>query len=58
MTPKRIPLRFFLVVSLIFLYMGIVRVDTARRRLKEPYKGPMGDSPPPDEPNSVNNKNG
>ena len=42
MTPKRIPFRFFLVITLIFLYMGIVRIDSARRRLKEPYKGPIG----------------
>jgi hypothetical protein len=28
--PKRIPLRFFLVVTLIFLYMGIVRIAPPR----------------------------
>ncbi|MGA3175463.1 MAG: hypothetical protein ABSE25_13730 [Syntrophorhabdales bacterium] len=32
MIPKRIPLRFFLAVTLIFLYMGIIRIDRARRR--------------------------
>jgi hypothetical protein len=33
-TPKRIPFRFFLVITLIFLYIGIVKIDSARRRLK------------------------
>jgi hypothetical protein len=40
-TPKRIPFRFFLVITLIFLYMGVIRIDSARRRLKEPYNGPI-----------------
>ena len=29
--PKRIPLRFFLVITLIFLYMGIVRIAPPRK---------------------------
>jgi hypothetical protein len=29
--PKRIPLRFFLVITLIFLYIGIVRIAPQRR---------------------------
>jgi hypothetical protein len=29
--PKRIPLRFFLVITLIFLYMGIVRIAPPRQ---------------------------
>lgn len=29
--PKRIPYRFFFVITLIFLYLGIVRIDSARR---------------------------
>jgi hypothetical protein len=39
LTPKRIPFRFFLVVTLIFLYMGIVRIDKARRREHERTHG-------------------
>ncbi|MBA4416532.1 MAG: hypothetical protein C0392_01280 [Syntrophus sp. (in: bacteria)] len=30
--PKRIPLRFFLVITLIFWYIGIIRIDKARRK--------------------------
>ncbi len=30
--PKRIPFRLFLAVTLIFFYMGIVRIDRARRK--------------------------
>ena len=37
--PKRIPFRFFLVFTLIFLYMGIVRIDRARRREQERAHG-------------------
>jgi hypothetical protein len=29
--PKRIPLRFFLVITLVFLYMGIVRIAPPRQ---------------------------
>lgn len=32
LVPKRIPFRFFLVFTLVFFYMGIVRIDRARRR--------------------------
>jgi hypothetical protein len=39
-TPKRIPFRFFLVVTLIFLYIGIVRIDSARRKMKENQLNP------------------
>ena len=35
--PKRIPFRFFLVPTLIFSYMGIVRIDRARRRRRGEY---------------------
>jgi hypothetical protein len=30
--PKTIPLRFFLVITVILFYMGIVRIDSARRK--------------------------
>ncbi len=30
--PKRIPFRFFLVITLILCYMGIVRIDRSRRK--------------------------
>jgi hypothetical protein len=30
--PRRIPFRFFLAATLIFFYMGVVRIDRARRR--------------------------
>jgi hypothetical protein len=33
--PKRIPFRFFLVISVILTYMGIIRIDNARRRRNE-----------------------
>jgi hypothetical protein len=33
--PKRIPLRFFLVITVVFLYMGIVRIDASIRKKKE-----------------------
>lgn len=33
--PKRIPFRFFLAFTLIFLYVGIVKIDSARRKAKE-----------------------
>ena len=36
--PKRIPFRFFLAVTLIFFYMGIVRIDRARRKEQEPQE--------------------
>ena len=36
MTPKRIPFRFFLVITLVLFYMGIVRIDAARRRKNNP----------------------
>jgi hypothetical protein len=29
--PKRIPLRFFLVITLIFLYMGVIRIAPPRK---------------------------
>jgi hypothetical protein len=51
--PKRIPFRFFLAVTLIFFYMGIVRIDRARRRAKGEYDRPQyDDNPqaPPKEP--------
>jgi hypothetical protein len=31
-TPKRIPFRFFLAITLILLYVGIVRIDRSRRK--------------------------
>jgi len=30
--PKAIPFRFFLVISVVLFYMGIVRIDAARRK--------------------------
>jgi hypothetical protein len=30
--PNRIPLRFILVFTVIFIYMGIIRIDRARRK--------------------------
>jgi hypothetical protein len=47
--PKRIPFRFFLAFTVIFLYMGIVRIDRARRRARGEYDQPQHDDlkPPP-----------
>jgi len=36
--PKRIPLRFFLVITLIFLYMGIVRIAPPARDTEQKTK--------------------
>lgn len=33
--PKRIPFRFFLVITLVLLYMGIIRIDRSRRKKKD-----------------------
>lgn len=33
--PKAIPFRFFLVISVILFYMGIVRIDSSRRKKAE-----------------------
>jgi hypothetical protein len=30
--PQKIPLRFFLVITVILVYMGIVRIDASRRK--------------------------
>jgi hypothetical protein len=32
LVPKRIPLRLFLVITVILVYMGIVRIDASRRK--------------------------
>jgi len=36
MIPQRIPFRFFLVPTVILIYMGIIRIDRSRRRNREP----------------------
>jgi hypothetical protein len=33
--PKKIPLRLFLVITVILVYMGIVRIDSSRRKKAE-----------------------
>jgi hypothetical protein len=33
--PKAIPLRFFLVISVVLFYMGILRIDSSRRKKAE-----------------------
>jgi hypothetical protein len=45
--PKRIPFRFFLAFTVIFLYMGIVRIDRARRRAMGEFDGPQHENDPP-----------
>jgi hypothetical protein len=47
--PKRIPFRFFLVPTLIFSYMGIVRIDRARRRRRGEYDDIEGQEDQPAE---------
>jgi hypothetical protein len=42
--PHRIPLRLFLVFTVIFLYMGVVRIDASMRKKKGSYENPP--SPP------------
>jgi hypothetical protein len=39
--PKRIPFRFFLAFTVILLYMGITRIDRARRRTRGEFDGPQ-----------------
>lgn len=34
--PQRIPFRFFLVPTVILIYMGIIRIDRSRRRKLDP----------------------
>lgn len=36
--PKKIPFRFFLVITLIFLYLGIIRIDSTRQTKKNQDK--------------------
>lgn len=51
LVPKRIPFRFFLVITLIFFYMGIVRIDRSRHRPKsEAEESLRKDDLPPIEP--------
>jgi hypothetical protein len=51
LVPKRIPFRFFLVITLIFFYMGIVRIDRSRHRPKsEAEENVRKDDSPPIEP--------
>jgi hypothetical protein len=33
--PKKIPFRFFLVISVVLFYMGILRIDSSRRKKAE-----------------------
>lgn len=46
LVPKRIPFRFSLVFTLIFFYMGIIRIDRARRKAAE---RPTGAAEPEDD---------
>ncbi len=46
--PRRIPFRFFLAGTLIFFYMGIVRIDRARRRERDRIEGSHIDTGPPE----------
>jgi hypothetical protein len=36
--PKRVPFRFFLVITLIFWYLGIVRIDSSRKEKNDSEK--------------------
>ena len=50
--PKRIPFRFFLAATLILLYMGVIRIDRSRRRLRGEFDEAKQDEnqPPPVKP--------
>ena len=51
LVPKRIPFRFFLAATLILLYMGVIRIDRARRRIRGEFDDiPDEKSPPPVRP--------
>ncbi len=50
--PKRIPFRFFLAATLILLYMGVIRIDRSRRRLRGEFDEDLKNenAPPPVSP--------
>jgi hypothetical protein len=52
LVPKRIPFRFFLAATLILLYMGVIRIDRSRRRLKGEFDEDLKNEnvPPPVSP--------